>query len=113
MLDFAIVTNKYARVLIENFRNIVDHRSNTHKRRLETMKGKSKIAIEMVKRAVNSGIYADYLLVDSWYSKPSLIKEMNELGLKVITRVVNSNTIWNFIGERKTLNGIYEKYKKS
>jgi hypothetical protein len=112
MLDFAIVTNKYARVLIENFKNIVDHRSNAHKRRLETLKGKSQIAIEMVKRAVNSGIYADYLLVDSWYSKPSFIKEMNDLGLNVISRIANSNTIWNFIGDRKTLNGLYDKYKK-
>ena len=112
MLDFAIITNKYARVLIETFKNIVDHRSNAHKRRLETLKGKSQIAMEMVKRAVNSGIYADYLLVDSWYSKPSFIKEMNELGLKVISRMSNNNKIWNFVGDRKTLNGLYDKYKK-
>jgi len=112
MLDFAIATNKHARVALESFTNIIDHRSNAHKRRLETQKGKSQIAIDMVKRAVNSGIYADYLLVDSWYSKPSFIKEMNELGLKVITRVANNNKIWNFIDEKKTLNGIYEKYKK-
>ncbi len=104
MLDFAIVTNKYARVIIDNFKNIIDTRTNAHKRRLETLKGKSQIAIDMIKRAVNSGIYADYLLIDSWYSKPSFIKEMNDLGLKVITRVANNNKIWNFIGERKTLN---------
>jgi hypothetical protein len=112
MLDFAIITNKYARVLIENFKNIVDHRTNAHKRRLETLKGKSQIAIDMVKRAINSGIYADYLLVDSWYSKPSFIKEMNNLGLEVISRMANNNKIWNFIGDRKTLTGIYEKFKK-
>ncbi len=112
MLDFEIATNKYARVALENFTNIVDYRSNAHIRRLETLKGKSQIAIAMVKRAVNSGIYADYLLVDSWYSKPSFIKEMNELGLKVITRVANNNKIWNFLGDRKTLTGIYDKYKK-
>ena len=112
MLDFAIATNKYARVALDNFINIVDYRSNAHKRRLEILKGKSQIAIDMVKRAVNSGIYADYLLVDSWYSKPSFIKEMNELGLKVITRVANNNKIWNFLGDRKTLTGIYDKYKK-
>ena len=103
MLDFAIAVNKYARVKIEDFTNEIDFRTNAHKRRLETMKGKSQIAIDMVKRAINSGIYADYLLVDSWYSKPSFIKEMNELGLKVITRVANNNKIWNFIGERKKL----------
>ena len=111
MLDFTIAMNKYARVSIENFTNKVDQRTNAHKRRLETMKGKSQIAIDMVKRAVKSGIYADYLLVDSWYSKPVFIKEMNELGLKVISRIANNNKIWNFIGKEKTLDGIYKKNK--
>ncbi len=112
MLDFAIAVNKYARVKLEDFKNIIDHRSAAYKRRLEMFKGKSKIAIEMITRAINSGIYADYLLIDSWYSKPVFIKEMNNLGLKVISRVANSNTIWNFIGDRKTLTGLYDKYKK-
>ena len=57
--------NKYARVAITDFTNKIDHRTNAYKRRLEVMKGKSQIAIDMVKRAVKSGIYADYLLVDS------------------------------------------------
>ena len=112
MLDFAIAMNKYARVAIEDFTNKIDHRTNAYKRRVETMKGKSQIAIDMVKRAVNSGIYADYLLVDSWYSKPVFIKEMNELGLKVISRIANNNKIWNFIGKEKTLEAIYNKFKE-
>ena len=111
MLDFTIAMNKYARVAIEDFTNTVDQRSNAYKRRLETMKGKSQIAIDMVKRAIKSGIYADYLLVDSWYSKPVFIKEMNELGLKVISRIANNNKIWNFIGKEKTLQEIYNKFK--
>ena len=112
MLDFAIAMNKYARVAIEDFTNKIDHRTNAYKRRVETMKGKSKIAIEMIKRAVESGIYADYLLVDSWYSKPVFIQEMNELGLKVISRMANNNKIWNFIGKEKTLDALYNKFKE-
>jgi len=112
MLDFAIAMNKYARVAIEDFTNKIDHRTNAYKRRVETMKGKSQIAIDMVKRAVKSGIQADYLLVDSWYSKPVFIKEMNELGLRVISRMANNNKIWNFIGKEKTLESIYNKFKE-
>jgi hypothetical protein len=113
MLDFAIVVNKYARVAIEDFSNKVDHRSNAHKRRLEMTKGKLQIAIDMIKRAVDSGIYADYLLVDSWYSKPVFIQEMNILGLRVISRMANNNKIWNFMGKEKTLEVIYNKFKES
>ncbi len=112
MLDFAIAMNKYARVAVEDFTNKIDHRTNAHKRRLETMKGKLQIAIDMVKRAVNSGIYADYLLVDSWYSKPVFIQEMNTLGLRVISRIANNIRIWNFIGKEKTLEAIYNKFKE-
>jgi hypothetical protein len=75
------------------------------------MHGKSKLAIDMVKRAVNGGIQADYLLVDSWYSKPVFIQEMNSLGLKVITRIANNNKIWNFVGKQKSLDAIYSKAK--
>jgi hypothetical protein len=112
MLDFAIAMNKYASVAIEDFTTKIDHRTNAHKRRLETMKGKSQIAIDIVKRAIKSGIYADYLLVDSWYSKPVFIKEMNELGLRVISRIANNNKIWSFIGKEKGLEAIYNKFKE-
>jgi hypothetical protein len=111
MLDFAISMGKYARVKFEEFTQELDFRSTAYKRRLEIMDGKSQIAIDMVKRAIKSGIYADYLLVDSWYSKPVFIKEMNGLGLKVISRIANNNKIWNFTDKEKTLNAIYEKYK--
>ena len=65
-----------------------------------------------VKRAIKAGIQADFLLVDSWYSKPVFIKEMNDLGLRVITRIVNNNKIWNFEGKEKSLNAIYSKFKE-
>ena len=111
MLDFAIAMGNYARVKFEAFTQEVDVRTTAYKRRLEIMHGKSRLAIDMVKRALKSGVYADYLLVDSWYSKPAFIQEMNELGLKVISRIANNNKIWNFTAKEKTLNAIYAKYK--
>jgi len=112
MLDFAIAMGNYARVKLEEFTQELDFRTTAYKRRLETMKGKSQIAIDMITRAIKAGIQADYLLVDSWYSKPAFIKEMNKLSLRVISRIVNSNKIWNFTSKEKTLNAIYEKFKK-
>lgn len=51
MLDFAIAMGNYARVKIEEFTKEVDTRTIAYKRRLELMKGKSQIAIDMVTRA--------------------------------------------------------------
>ena len=112
MLDFAISMGNHARIKLEEFTQELDRKTTAYKRRVEIMDGKSQIAIDMVKRAIKSGIYADYLLVDSWYNKPIFIKEMNDMGLKVISRIANNNKIWNFTGKEKTLNAIYEKSKK-
>ncbi len=43
----------------------------------------------MKQRAINNGIYANYILIDSWYSKPIFIKEMNELEVMTISRIAN------------------------
>jgi len=65
----------------------------------------------MLERALNSGVEADYLLVDSWYAKPNFIKQANDLGMLVIARLPNNKLIWNFKGKYKTLNAIYNSLK--
>jgi hypothetical protein len=113
MLDFSIAMGKHANVDIENFTHALDHRSNAHKRRVEVMKGKLQLALEMIERAISLGIYADYLLVDSWYSKPIFLKKVNDMGLAVVSRMANNNSIWNFADSKeKTLNAIYNKLKQ-
>jgi len=112
IVDFAIFMGKFAKVKLQDFTQKLDYRSVAYKRRLELTKSKLELLIDMIKRAIKAGIQADYLLVDSWYSKPVFIKEMNELGLRVITRIVNNNKIWNFEGKEKSLNAIYNKFKE-
>ena len=58
---FAIAMGGYARVKFEAFTQELDVRTTAYKRRLEVMHGKQQLAIDMVKRALKSGIYADYL----------------------------------------------------
>ena len=117
-LDFAISMNKSRRKEIDTFTHAMHHRSNAHARRVETQKGKNTLAMEMLKRALDQGINADYLLVDSWYAKPNFIKEARDEGVDVVARIANNNKIWNFKGKYKTLNGMYNalskvKYEKS
>ena len=67
----------------------------------------------MLSRALDSGIYADYLLVDSWYAKPNFINEVKQKGIDVITRVANSNKIWQFADKCKTLESLYVQANKT
>ena len=111
-LDFAIVMNKSRRKGLNTFSNALHHRSNAYARRVESTRGKNTLAVEMLKRALDQGITADYLLVDSWYAKPNFIKEAKDEGVDVVARIANNNTIWNFKGKHKTLNSMYGALSK-
>ncbi|MCB0541557.1 MAG: transposase, partial [Bacteroidetes bacterium] len=110
MLDFSINYNKNRITDVMN--NHFHHNSNANKRRTEGRSGKNIQAIDMLIRALNSGIYADYLLVDSWYAKPNFINEVSNNGLDVIARVAKSNRIWQFMGKCKTLQSLYKHANK-
>ena len=110
-LDFSIKMNESKRLDISEFTTKLHHRSNAYKRKSEIVKGKNTLAIEMLERALDAGVEADYLLVDSWYAKPDFIKQSNDLGMAVIARVPNNKLIWNFKGKHKTLNSIYNNLK--
>ena len=112
-LDFSIKMNDSKRKNISEFTTKLHNRSNAYKRKYEITKGKNMLAIEMLQRALDSGVEADYLLVDSWYAKPNFIEQANELGMPVIARLPNNKHIWNFKGKHKTMNAIYESMKNS
>mgnify|MGYP002640685134 FL=1 len=110
-LDFSIKMNDSRRKNISDFTSVVHHRSNAYKRKSEITKGKNILAIEMLQRALDNCVEADYLLVDSWYAKPNFIEQANQLGMPVIARLPNNKLIWNFKGKHKTMNAIYESMK--
>ena len=112
-LDFSIKMNDSRRKDILEFTSKLHHRSNAYQRKIETTKGKNTLAIDMIQRALDNGVEADYLLVDSWYAKPNFIEQANKLGMPVIARLPNNKLIWNFKGKHKTMNAIYESMKNS
>lgn len=111
MLDFSINYNKNQIVNVNE--NYFHHKSNAYKRRVEGNDGKNILALQMVNRVLKSGIYAYYLLVDSWYAKPNFIYEIKEKGLDVIARLSKSNRIWQFTGKYKTLESLYIQTNKT
>lgn len=109
MLDFSVNYNKNQ--IIDSKDVNIHHKSNAYKRRVEGISGKNIQAIDMLNRALDSGIYADYLLVDSWYAKPNFINEVKQNGLDVIARAPKSNKIWQFNGKYKTFETLYNQVK--
>ena len=74
-IDFSIKMNDSKRKSTSEFTTKLHHKSNAYERRTEITKGKNTLAIDMLERALDNGVEADYLLVDSWYAKPNFIKQ--------------------------------------
>jgi hypothetical protein len=108
-LDFSLRLNDSRRREVADFTKVLHHKSNAYQRRSEGLDGKNIIAINLVKRALNQGIQADYLLVDSWYAKPQFFQSAKELGIDSIARLPNNPRIWNFKGKHKTLGELHKE----
>ena len=81
-LDFSIKMNDSRRKDLSEFTTKLHHRSNAYQRKSEITKGKNILAIEMLERALDNGVEADYLLVDSWYPKGTSVGRMlNQISL--------------------------------
>ena len=61
MLDFSLNYNKNQ--IVDFTDTTIHYSSNAYKRRIEGISGKNIQAINMIKRTLNAGIYADYLTV--------------------------------------------------
>ena len=111
-LDFALCTNQTRHKEPLEYTRKLHHRSNAYLRRQEGLRGKSLLALEMIERALDAGVVADSLLIDSWYAKPVFIRHAKELGLEIVARLPNNNRIWHFEGKQKSLQALYEHHRK-
>jgi hypothetical protein len=61
----------------------------------------------MIQRALNSGVDASYVLMDTWFTHQPLIKNIKELGIDVIGMVKKLKQRYLVEGERVSLNELY------
>ncbi|NLT21007.1 MAG: transposase [Syntrophomonadaceae bacterium] len=100
MLSSANQTNRYNEVSAS-----VDKRSHGFKRRLEAMMQKPDVVLKLVKSALNTGITADYVLMDTWFTNEPMIKGLRNVGLHVIG-MVKSNYRYRYNGQLMKLDEI-------
>jgi hypothetical protein len=87
----------------------VDKRTNGFKRRAESIRKSTDVLKELVKQARDSGIRADYLLFDSWFSFPSTIIGLFEKKQQVICMLKSAKTKYGYKGFNLTLNELYKR----
>jgi hypothetical protein len=98
MLSSATNSNRYQEMSTD-----IDHRSNGYKVRKESMMAKTDAAILMIQRALKSGIQADYVLMDTWFTTEPMIKSILAEGLDVIGMVKQLNQRYSYKGNAYTL----------
>ena len=82
LLSSAKKSNRYQELSAK-----IDHRTNGYKTRKESLLPKPDAAILLIQRALAAGIYADYVLMDTWYTTEPMLEKVLETGLDVIGMV--------------------------
>ena len=104
-VDFSLLSSKTSQ--INGITSKVDKRSSGYKRRLEALQSAPEQIPDMIQRALNAGIDASYVLMDTWFTHQPLIKNIKEQGLDVIGMVKNLKQRYFVEGERVSLNELY------
>ena len=98
MLSSASKSNRYQEMSAD-----IDCRSNGYKTRKESLISKTDAAILMIQRALNAGIRADYVLMDTWFTTEPMIKSILAEGLDVIGMVKQLKQRYNYKGKAYAL----------
>ena len=69
----------------------------------ESMMHKTDAAILLIKNALNAGIKADYVLMDTWFTAEPMIKEILETGIHAIGMVKQLKQRYTYIGKQYKL----------
>ncbi|WP_058307366.1 IS4 family transposase [Gracilibacillus massiliensis] len=104
-VDFSLLSSKKSQ--INGISSKVDKRSSGYKRRVEALQTAPEQIPGMVERAMNAGIDASYVLMDSWFTYQPLVKEIKEQGLDVIGMVKNLKQRYLVNGQRVSLKELY------
>jgi hypothetical protein len=91
---------------IQEMSTAIDRRTNGYKNRTESLMKKTDAAILLIQRALDNGIKADYVLMDTWFTHEPLIKEILYLGLDVIGMVKQLKQRYLYKGKSYTLHDL-------
>src|SRR6056297_3032741 len=111
-LDFALLSSaKKANRYNEITKNL-DKRTCGYKRRSEAMTKSTELMEPMLKRALAMGVRAKYLLMDSWFSAPSIIEALYQ-NIHIICMLKDHPTWrYEYQGKKFRLRDLYKKLKK-
>ncbi len=111
-LDFSLLSSSNAKKRLCDSQKVIDKRCCAHQRRKEAVVKATGHLETMVKRVLSTGIHAQYLLMDSWFTMPATVTALAE-HIDVIGMVKKTPKIfYRHNGHQMNLMSIYAKLKK-
>ena len=91
----------------------IDKRTNGYFRRKEAISKGTDMVLELLNQAQADLVLDSYLLFDSWFAYPAVIKKVRELNLNTICMLKPIPTIkYEYQGQKLTLDQLYSVVKK-
>jgi DDE superfamily endonuclease len=111
-LDFSLLSSSDAKKRICENQKQMDQLCCAYRRRKEATVKATALLKPMVKRILNAGIQAKYLLMDSWFTMPSTVIALAQ-HINVIGMVKKSSKIhYTYNGKALDVTAIYRRLKK-
>jgi hypothetical protein len=111
-IDFALLSSAKEKHRYNEINPDIDKRTCGYKRRKESVTKSTMLLEPMVKRAINIGIRAKYLVMDSWFSMPSVISSLRQ-HIHIICMLKDQpKWLYEYNGRKLRLSDLYGKLKK-
>lgn len=112
-VDFDMLSSANDSNRLTEINTQVDKRSHGYKRRKGALLKRPESVDKMIARALDAGICADYVLMDSWFTNEPMIKNMLSHGLNVIGMLKDMKQKYEFNGAWLSLKELRARLKSS
>ena len=111
-LDFALLSSTDKKNRYNEINPDIDKRTCGYHRRQEAVTKTTAHLVPMVKRALDMGVRAKYVLMDSWFSMPSAIADLREHIHVICMLKDHPKWLYEYQGKKLRLSDLYGKLKK-
>lgn len=105
-VDFSLLSSQSSK--IQGIGSHIDKRTCGYKRRIEALQSAPTIIPTMIDRALEAGIGASYVLMDSWFTYAPLLREITNRGLDTIGMLKDTNQRYQVGNARLSLKQLYQ-----
>ncbi|MFW6230371.1 MAG: transposase, partial [Halanaerobium sp.] len=111
---FALLSSKKDKNRINGINEYIDKRTNGYKRRKEALKKSTEVMFDLLESALKYSLPVDYVLFDSWFAFPKIIKKVLSYDLEVVCRLKAMYRVYyKYKGKKLNLKQLYNTVKKN